>query len=154
MDEVLVFLCVASIVLAVVTVVGHVLWVAIAWIFRTFSGEAVANQTPQGKPCASCGARFGVKGGRCVVCGAVSNVSPAATQRDELTTTARQLRRLLDKNAITDEHYHALTAAIATELARHGAALPPLAGSKPAPGELWSEQFTGQSPEPVWSRLK
>jgi hypothetical protein len=137
MDELLAFLCMASIVLAVVTVVGHGIWVAIAWVFRNFASEGGTIQTSQGKPCTSCGARFGVKGGRCVVCGAVPNVSPVAAQRDELTTTARQLRRLLDKGAITDEQYQSLASVIAAELARHGAARPmvPLAGTKPGPGE-------------------
>ena len=158
MDELLAFLCVASIVLAVVTVVGHGIWVAIAWVFRTFGGEGGTNQDPQGKPCASCGARFGVKGGRCVVCGAVPNVRPLAAQRDELTTTARQLRRLLDKGAITDDQYQSLATVIASELARHGAALPsmPLAGSKLAPGEppqgspfAPAQSITPAAPAPV-----
>src|SRR5688572_5581731 len=114
MDDVFSFLCVVITVLAVVTVVGHCLWVAIAWVVRTAGGDGGAGQVPQGQPCTSCGARFGVKGGRCVVCGAVPGIAPGANQRDELTTTARQLRRLLDKGAIEGDHYHALTAAIAT----------------------------------------
>jgi hypothetical protein len=127
--EVLLLLCGLAFVLAVVTVVGHGLWVVIASIFGTFTGEHGREQAPQGKPCTKCGARFGVKGGRCVVCGAVPGVSPASTLREELTTTARQLRRLLDRGAITSDQYDALSAAIAAELRT------PLAGTTSGPGE-------------------
>ena len=154
MDELLAFLCALTIVLAVVTIVGHGLWVAIAWILGTFTGENARQQNPQGKACAKCGARFGVKEGRCVVCGAVPNVDPASTLRDELTTTARQLRRLLDRGAITDDQYHALASAIAADLSRLAA---PLTGTKPGSGEVTPRsqpapaRFAAQQSEPPFA---
>jgi hypothetical protein len=137
-------LCFAAFLLAIVTVVGHGIWVAIAWMISAVSSEGESTTAAQGKPCAACGARFGVQRGVCVMCGAVPSVGTGQTLRSELTVTARQLRRLVDRNLISQDQYNQLAAIISADLARIGVAEvdrpfgvplpPPLAGTKPGPG--------------------
>jgi len=137
-------LCFAAFLLAIVTVVGHGIWVAIAWMINAVSSEGGSPPATQGKPCAACGARFGVQRGVCVMCGSVPSVGTGQALRSELTVTARQLRRLADRDLISQDQYNQLAAIISADLARIGVAevdrpfgvpLPsPLAGTKPGPG--------------------
>jgi hypothetical protein len=129
-------ICALAFVLLVVVVVGHGIWVAVAWMLRQLAGSG-SDREPAGKPCPHCGARYGVVRGRCIACGAVPNVSPAATTlRDELRTANRQLSRLLDRGAISQQQFNDLRAVIQTELECIGEVRPqlaPLAGTKLVP---------------------
>src|SRR5439155_18435298 len=97
-----------------IMVVGHGLWLVAAWFFRSMTGEQ-SNLEP-GKPCSQCGARYGVKQGRCVMCGAVPGMSPRGPRlRDELQTTIHHLKRLGMTGAITQQQCDELVAIIEAE---------------------------------------
>src|SRR4029453_12624482 len=130
MDNLLSLLCVLVVLLLSVAVIGHGLWVAMAWIFRQLSDQQDGDG---GQPCSQCGSRFGVRAGRCVVCGAVPGVSATPRLRDELTTTARQLQRLRERGAITQQQFDEIIAVVQTDLA--GLAQPSVrpASSPPRP---------------------
>ncbi len=113
MGDLVGFLCGLAFGLAVIAVVGHMLWLGAAWLLRQLTGQPEDT----GRPCSACGARFGVRAGRCLVCGAVPGVSATPKLRDELTTTSRQLRRLLDGGAISQRQYDEIVAVIQVELA-------------------------------------
>src|SRR5438309_726964 len=99
----------------IVAVVGHALWLMLAWIFRSLSGQSATEDA--GKPCPKCGARFGLRNGRCLNCGAVPSVLPGDTLNEELQTTRRQLNRLLDRGAISQQQHDEVVRVIYAELA-------------------------------------
>src|SRR5260221_513842 len=110
------FFCVAAAVLLGIMVIGHGLWLVAAWFFRSMAGEA--PELESGKPCSQCGARYGVKQGRCVACGAVpSTPTHRSIRKDDLQTTSRQLKRLCQQGAIPQQQCDELVAIIDAELA-------------------------------------
>src|SRR5262245_51639047 len=123
-DEILQILCVLGFLLVAVTVIGHGIWVAVAAAFRAVTGTTSAAATTAGKPCPKCGARSSVHAGRCVACGAVPEVTPGESQREDLRSTARQLWRMLEQGRITQQQYDELMFHIRADLARHGIAPP------------------------------
>ncbi|MDX1946404.1 MAG: hypothetical protein SFU86_13470 [Pirellulaceae bacterium] len=116
-SEILGLLCGCGFGLVVMTVVGHGIWVAIASVVKSLDSSGDSRK-PANVPCPQCGSRLGMNGGRCTNCGAVPHVAPGATLREELKTTARQMRRLVDAKAITQEQYEAILAPIQVELQR------------------------------------
>ena len=142
MEIVLSLLCGLSIFLLFVAVVGHALWVAAAWLLSKGS-----NAAETGRPCPRCGARYGVREGRCLNCGAVPYVAPGSTShRDELTTTARQLARFRENGLITQQQYDDLTRVIAAEL---GAPMPPPVPAERIPTLVPRSADAHSSPQPV-----
>ncbi|MEX2176329.1 MAG: hypothetical protein WD872_18345 [Pirellulaceae bacterium] len=123
-DELLAFLCGLAFFLVVVTVVGHLLWLLAAAIFRSISGELRPQPVSTGRQCAQCGAAASVQGGRCTACGAVPAIVPGEAQREELKSTARQLWRLLWERRISQRQYDEMMVPVMADLSRQ-AVLPP-----------------------------
>jgi hypothetical protein len=109
-------LCVLSFVLAVITFLGHGIWVALATIFRQLSGEVEVK--PAGKPCPKCRHPQGVIAGRCTACGHVPQVNPGAALEQDLEATARHLKRLHDRKVLPQQQYEDLMLVINSDLAR------------------------------------
>lgn len=106
-EEAVGLLCLLVVVLAVVTVVGHVIWLVLEALLRAMSGSQVQPRCPR---CQS-GAFFD---GRCPHCGYPGEVKlrPA----DEIKAAARQLRRLFDQSKISEEQYEAILNQLKGEL--------------------------------------
>lgn len=109
-------LCFLSIVLAVITVLGHGIWLLLAFIFRQLSGEVPAAKA--GKPCPHCRQPSGVVNGRCTFCGRVPQVTPTISLEQDLEATARHLKRLLDRKVLQPQQFEELMLAIRSDQAR------------------------------------
>ena len=107
--------------LTVIAVVGHGIWVVVAVVIRRFSGNPAPGDLSQRKACPKCGAALGVDRGLCTVCGATPLVAPKSQLREELLATARQLKRLQTRGAISNEQYEQLAEVLARELRAAGA---------------------------------
>jgi len=107
MDEILGVLCGLTILLAVITVMGHFSWIALAAIFRWLSGADVASQA-HAVACPVCGTRLWGGAVRCHFCGhqLASEATPSA--RDDLAATLRHLRRLREHGRIETADYERL----------------------------------------------
>jgi hypothetical protein len=130
-------LCVLSIVLLAVMVIGHGLWVVAAWLLRAIGG---VQPIEMGKPCASCGAGYGVKNGRCVVCGAVPHVPPGRQPLpNELQTTIEHIQRVARRGVASKQCeelisiFQAEIAELSPPSASPETATPPLGGRKLLP---------------------
>ena len=89
MFEVLAFL---FIVLAIVTCVGHGIWVVVAWFFRQVSGRQTKTPEAAGEQCAWCNRVTQRSRDRCQWCGRELH-GPAVRELADLAATKRQLRR-------------------------------------------------------------
>ncbi|MCE9527544.1 MAG: hypothetical protein K8R36_15990, partial [Planctomycetales bacterium] len=140
-NDLLGFLCGFACVLGFITVVGHGIWLVLAYIFRQINGGEVVPP-PSGKPCPYCRHPQGVIAGRCIACGRIPQVNPGAALEQDLEATARHLKRLLDRKIIPQEQFDSLMQVLSGDMARLRGNLgaPPLAASVAAlpagsPGE-------------------
>ena len=124
-SDLLGFLCGFGCVLAVVTLVGHCIWVVLAFIFRQMSGDVPAGAT--GKPCPYCRHPQGVIAGRCIACGRVPQVNPGAALEQDLEATARHLKRLYDRKVLSQQDFEDLMLVINSDLARLRGQIGPVA---------------------------
>jgi hypothetical protein len=98
MDAFLSVVCVAFLVLAVITVVGHALWVAIAAIGRAFFGtptdhrDGPARRRRAALDCPRCDVRLPLGETDCPRCG-MNCEDAAAGELNDLEATARHLER-------------------------------------------------------------
>ncbi|HEV3343496.1 MAG TPA: hypothetical protein VG125_24195, partial [Pirellulales bacterium] len=86
---------VVLVVLAMVTVIGHVTWLLLAGFFRVLSGRDLAQRktvpsASSGSKCLQCGRPLRSLEGRCPTCG-LARPGPVTSELDELDATARQL---------------------------------------------------------------
>src|ERR1043166_3871385 len=85
--------------LDIITLIGHGVWVFLAWILRTASGskkevESPSLSTPALHHCFNCGVALSVQMKFCGVCGAHRPTLKEEEQLRELEATIRQLERL------------------------------------------------------------
>jgi hypothetical protein len=117
--EILIFL---FIFFAIITVIGHGIWVALAWFFRQFKVKDEAPRAPSYESlnldrdrCPNCGAGRYRRDQACSACG-WTPVSAAKTELlKELAATARQMERLHTTGAIDDESYAQMMRVILAE---------------------------------------
>lgn len=122
-NDLLGFLCGSACVIGFITVLGHGIWLAIAFVFRQMSGDVHASSP--GKPCPHCRHPQGVIGGKCKACGRVPHVNPTAALEQDLEATGRHLKRLLDRKVIPQEQFDHLMEILGSDLARlRGNAVP------------------------------
>ncbi|MBN1911423.1 MAG: hypothetical protein JW818_16895, partial [Pirellulales bacterium] len=98
------FLFWITVVLAVVTVVGHGLWALIALIFRLLSGNRARGET---RECPFCRRRTPLRGRRCGFCGHALE-DPRAEELADLAAMEREIRRLRRAEVINDTVVEAL----------------------------------------------
>src|SRR5215471_3704623 len=146
MEVLIPVLIVLFILLVIITLVGHGIWVALAFFFRTLTGRddqqppvqtlsLQTNTTPH--PCLSCSARLTVNMKFCGRCGAHRPTLAQEEQLRELAITLRQLERLCQAGEYEAE-FQVLKNQIAAERERilfpHGRPTrPPQAAASPAP---------------------
>ena len=151
-------LCILAFVIAIMTVVGHGIWLIVAATFRFLSGNSspggIAAAT--GKPCPYCHHPRGIIAGRCIACGRIPQVNPGAALEQDLEATARHLRRLHDRKMVSPEQFEQLMAVIGSDLARLRGGPSPFAQPAPPPVIAEIVEATGSgSPAPAgccWAR--
>src|SRR5215510_14705766 len=99
MEYLIPVLIVLFILLVIVTLVGHGIWVTLAWFFRAVSGKngepSVRSAPPTGPhPCRNCGYALIIQMKFCGVCGARRLSLAEEEELRELEGTLRQLERL------------------------------------------------------------
>lgn len=162
MDELLVLFWVfvfLFIFLTIVAVIGHLIWISVAWFFRSISGkrkDETANATAKWERCIKCGELVRNEYEKCFRCGTPKPSEQTRELKKELEATWRQAHRLHRAGAIDNETYDKMKAALQTERDRLlGLATPqptPIEEAKPiitqTPIETWKE--TIQTPiEPI-----
>ena len=121
MEFLIPLLIILSILLVSITLIGHGIWVALAWLFRKLSGTASANSitlapSPQGpRPCVSCRSLIDVQMKYCGRCGAIRLTLAQEEQLRELVSTLRQLERLHQAGALDELNLRVLKTKIDSE---------------------------------------
>lgn len=112
MEELLLFLIVASVLLGVVTLIGHGIWVALAWFFKQFMSQPRPASRQTLEACPRCWSTLLDGSKHCRVCSwpfaATSTSSRPALQAH----LRRQLARQEALGAIDSKTYRELTASI------------------------------------------
>ena len=111
------------ILLAGVTLIGHAIWLALAWIVKQISGgkpharvQTLSRDPPAPEQCSHCHIVQATSGKYCAVCGAAR---PTPAQKDllrDLKATLRQLDRLHQAGALDEVNFRVLKVKIDTEL--------------------------------------
>ena len=125
MEDLIPLLVILGILLIVVTLVGHGIWLMLAWFFRELSGSKRAlnppsilqTQTTQ-QPCHNCGCSLTVQLKFCGVCGAQRVTAAQEEQLRELESTLRQLERLHQTGALDEVSFRVLKIKIESERER------------------------------------
>ncbi len=107
--------------LVIVTVVGHLIWISIAWIIRNLTGndkkknEANASSTVKYEQCEICGAPNKPEDLKCYRCGTVRESAQRKELKKELNSAWAQTYRLHKQGKIDDETYQKMKAALESE---------------------------------------
>lgn len=107
MNEIAGVLCVAFIVLAVITVLGHGIWAVLALLIRWLAGAGREPSKPS-RRCPACHLRIPAEAIRCKHCGRELTPLPTPQAADDLPATLRQLARLHDRGWIETEEFERL----------------------------------------------
>src|SRR5437762_11560119 len=101
MEYLIPLLIVLFILLVFVTLVGHGIWLALAWFFRTMSGsdstpnvQTLSLKTPSTHACPNCRQTLTIQMKFCGVCGAQRLALHEEELLRELEVTLRQIERL------------------------------------------------------------
>lgn len=110
------------ILLVIVTLVGHGIWLVLAWFFRALSGSkrkprvpSPSPTEPSTHPCLNCGYALVIETKFCGVCGAHRLTLAQEEQLRELETTLRQLERLHQSGVLNETNFRVLKAKIENE---------------------------------------
>jgi hypothetical protein len=109
--------------LVLVTLVGHGIWVSLAWFFREVSGGAktdvrpttILDTSPSSRPCRNCGYSLLVQMQFCGVCGAHRLTLAQEKVIGELEVTLRQLERLYQAGALDEVNFRVLKTKVEAE---------------------------------------
>src|SRR5215213_3327006 len=109
---------------AIITLIGHGIWLVLAWFFSLFrdTAQSTTHETLNldSDRCAHCGAAVYWRDEACRACG-WAPLSAAKTELlKELAVTARQVSRLYKSGAIDYEHYARVMRAVEAERERLG----------------------------------
>jgi hypothetical protein len=143
--------------LTIVAVVGHLIWLSVAWIIKNVFGRreetAVTGLSPNWEKCLKCGELVRVEYDKCVRCGTPKPSEQTRELKKELEAAWRQLHSLQRKGAIDDETFQKMKVALETERDRVlGKAKPkeePAPIVKETPIEVLKETQTAQRLEPI-----
>jgi hypothetical protein len=167
MDELIPFLFFLFVLLTLVTLIGHGIWVFLAWFFAQFSGgrqETSVSISPGNKPathdCINCGYSLLIHMKFCGACGAQRLTLKQAEQLRELDITLRQSDRLYQSGALDEVNFQVFKTRIELErehlifprgrtgVAHQASLFTPTSQPQPAPKPVVVEQ-TRPSPPSV-----
>src|SRR6266436_6821867 len=121
MEILIPLLIILFILLLIVTLVGHGIWVALAWIFRggkpkqSVVGLTLSLSSPAQRPCHNCSESLEIQMKFCGVCGAQRLSLVQEAQLHELLGTLRQLERLHQSGALDAVNFRVLKTKIESE---------------------------------------
>jgi hypothetical protein len=163
MEVLIPLLIILFVLLVIITLVGHGIWLALAWFFRTASGSdnkpsvQTLSLATAAHWCAHCGELLKIQTKFCGVCGAHRPTLAQEEQLRELAITLRQLERLRQAGEY-DADFQALKSKIEAERERilfpdgrptrapDAAPSPEPETSRPQPAAKPIEPETGASP--------
>lgn len=107
---------------ALITLIGHAIWLALAWLFRALSGKS-SSTTPQYESlnlnrCVNCNSLLHPLAPVCTVCGWRKTSPATAELMKELGATHRQLQRLHRQGSISETAYRETMRALELERER------------------------------------
>src|SRR5712691_3789356 len=122
MEVLIPLLIILFILLLIVTLVGHGIWVALAWFYREFGGGKTGASPPSAsqtssaqRPCHNCGESLAIQMKFCGVCGAHRLSLAQEEHLRELDGTLRQLERLHQSGALDAVNFRVLKTKIESE---------------------------------------
>jgi len=121
MEILIPLLIILFILLVIVTLVGHGIWVALAWVFRggkpkqSVVGLTLSLSSPAQRPCHNCSESLEIQMKFCGVCGAQRLSLVQEAQLHELLGTLRQLERLHQSGALDAVNFRVLKTRIENE---------------------------------------
>src|SRR5262245_4005307 len=124
MEDLIPILFVLGILFILITVVGHGIWLMLAWFFRELTGTrrdeppVSITSTPtdySAHKCPNCGFGLTVQLKFCGICGARRPTLAQQEQLRELEITLRQLERLRESGAMTEVDFRVLKTRIINE---------------------------------------
>src|SRR5437016_4696072 len=124
MEFLIPLLVILSILLVSITLIGHGIWLALAWFFRQLAGTAssisiTAAPSPQPpRPCVNCRSPIDIQMKYCGRCGAIRLTLAQEAQLRELDSTLRQLERLHQAGALDGVNLRVLKTKIDSERER------------------------------------
>ncbi|HEV3079064.1 MAG TPA: hypothetical protein VGY66_04770, partial [Gemmataceae bacterium] len=109
---------VVLVVLAMVTVIGHGIWLLLAGFFRALSGRdsgqrKTVSSASSGAKCLQCGRPLRSLEAHCPTCG-LARAAPVASELDELDATARQLAAFRAGGSLDQATYDRLSECVRT----------------------------------------
>lgn len=117
--EILITLLIAlAIILVLITLVGHGIWLLLAWIFRQFNGPAASQPSiPSSAPfrCQNCNSELSLHVVSCGHCGWQKPEGIMVELLKDLASTERQIQRFHRAGTIDDDGYEKLKAQIHQE---------------------------------------
>jgi hypothetical protein len=122
MESLIPVLFVLFILLLIVTLLGHGIWVALAWFVREVTGSktntrppTILDTSPAARPCQNCGYSLLIKMQFCGVCGAHRLTMSQEKLLRELDVTLRQLERLYQAGALNEVNLRVIKSKIEAE---------------------------------------
>lgn len=119
MDVLLTALIIFFIVLALVTVVGHAIWLTCTEVIRSFSkrpNQEASSQTILGWSCEVCHAEMRTGWTVCGRCGAQKPSEPAVQSLKDLKTTEREIERLHSEGKIVQVTFDQVAEVLTEEI--------------------------------------
>ncbi len=160
METLFIALIVLFVLGAVVTVVGHGLWLALAWMFRDLIGSETSTPSPI-KPdlvdCPNCGFQVLQHAMFCGRCGLPRPSQLAVDLLSDLATTERQIQRFYDSGKLDTDAFNLLKSKIEEERARvesRATAQPPTISQpveQTTKGDEPSSDTSTVEEQPAWS---
>lgn len=147
--------------LLIITVVGHMIWISIAWFIKSIFENRRDNKlsiSDRWDRCIKCGEPVRVEYEKCFRCGTPKPSEQTKELKKELESAWRQIHSLHKKSAIDNETYKSMKIALEVErdklLGKTKPTTHPTVEPTPdipqKPIETWKEQQTTQTPiEPL-----
>lgn len=136
----------------IITVVGHLIWISVAWIFYKLSGkgkEPPASKESVWERCVNCGELVRDSYEKCFRCGTPKPSDQTKELKKELEAAWRQIHNLHRKGSIDSQTFNAIKDALETERDRI------LGKPKPQPApKTEPEPFVTQTPIETWKETQ
>lgn len=140
--------------LGVITLIGHGIWLALAWFFRLFTGQSNDSHNSYGSSivrghCENCNEEMSVHAKWCGVCGWRKISSAKQELAKDMAATVRMMNRLRKAGSMDEATYLQLLELLEEEKRRSGTPTPYAPAALHQPFEQTTEQHAPISREEV-----